>query len=790
MSRHNIPTPEEFFGARPGTDRLMIHWNDLCAYYRHLATLTDRLEVVEMGKTTEGNDFLMLYISAADNLKNLEKYREISLKLQDPRGLSQKDIEALADEGCAVCMQNYGIHSNEVGGPQCVPLIVHDLVTAEEGALREILDNVIFILCPCGEPDGEIIFTEWYKKWLGTAYEGCYSPYLRHNYAGHSNNRDAINESVVESTYLNDMIFRNWGVQVYQDFHHQCPHDPRMSIGPLRDPIHPAVCPLTQREDVFFASEIAMALSRAGRRGIVAGDERFSDYAVTTFYNTARMHNVCGMLAESADAAIASPIYVKKEWLDMRQDPTSECVDVWEGGEWHLSDIVEQIYIASFAMLTAAAHNRVRTNLMMAEKALHQTKRGAQSQEQYYLVPADQHDDSARRKFLSNLLSQKVEVLTLTEDTEIGGRVFRKGTAAIPLAQPLYAVVDIFFKCRPMPVTPYMPTVNGLPQLGIDTNVCVALCYGLETLPANEKIDPAVLAPYTGEAVPAPVFPLSGRENDSFLEVNRRLADGERVFRDTRGAFYTENGEGREELRRAKIGLLKITFASNEEEGYTRNLLRRYGFDYRIVMDKELREGRVPEVDILIIAGEKYAWLHEHAKPSPTSGYVRLPDEYYHAIDTEVAQATLRRFVEGGGRLIAWDQSVKFVSEVLDLGLDFPAWGKSPAEFATAGSSVRAHLDAHPYTRGLPETVNTTHVDSLIIAEPPAALGFTVFGRFADESELLVNGVTRGLGLLAGTPCALNRPVGDGEVVFYATDPQYRIQQDGTFKLLLNALYL
>lgn len=790
MPLHHIPSPEEFFGFRPGADRQMIHWKDLCAYYRHLASLSDRLEVVEMGKTTEGNDFLMLYISSEDNLRNLEKYREISLKLQDPRGLTTEQIEALAQEGRAVCMQNYGIHSNEVGGPQCVPLIVYDLITAEGGERQEILDNTIFILCPCGEPDGEIVFTEWYKKWLGTEYEGCYSPYLRHNYAGHSNNRDAMNEAVVESTYLNDMIFRNWGVQVYQDFHHQCPHDPRMSIGPLRDPVHPAISPLTQREDVFFSAEIAMALSRAGRRGIVAGDERFSDYAVTTFYNNARMHNVCGMLAESADAAIATPIYVKKEWLDMRQDPTSECMDVWEGGEWHLSDIVTQIHIASLAMLSAAARNRVRTNLLMAEKALGQTARGAASREQYYLVPIEGQDGSARRKFLANLLSQKVEVLMLTEDAEIGGRVFRKGTAAIPLAQPNYAVVDVFCNPRPMPVTPYMPTEGGLPRLGIDTSVCVALCYGLKVLPANERIDPAVLATYTGEAAPAPAFPLSPDENASFIEVNRRLAGGERVFRDTRGTFYTENGEGREEMGRARIGLLKISFAQNEEEGYTRNLLRRYGFDYRIVMDRELREGRVPDVDILIIAGEKYAWLHEHAKPAPNSGYVCLPDEYYHAIDSDTARATLRKFVEGGGRLIAWDQSVKFVSEVLGLGLAFPAWGKPTAEFNTAGSSVRAHLEAHPYTRGLPETVCTTHVDSLVIAEPPADLGFTVFGRFADEGTLLANGVARGLGLLAGTPCALNRPVGRGEVVLYATDPQYRIQQEGTFKLLLNALYL
>ncbi|MBR4034232.1 MAG: peptidase M14 family protein, partial [Clostridia bacterium] len=145
----NIPSPEEYFGYAPGSDRMMTHWQELLGYYRLLASRSDRMKLVEVGKSTEGNDFILLFISERENLENLERYREISCKMADPRGLSAEEIDALASEGRAVCMQGYGLHSNEVGGPLAAPYILYDLITAEGGELKRILDNVIFIMSPC-----------------------------------------------------------------------------------------------------------------------------------------------------------------------------------------------------------------------------------------------------------------------------------------------------------------------------------------------------------------------------------------------------------------------------------------------------------------------------------------------------------------------------------------------------------------------------------------------------------------------------------------------------------------
>ena len=130
----------------PGADRKMTHWSELCGYYRLLAQMSDRMKLVECGITSEGNDFLMIYISEKENLENLEMYREISLRMADPRGLSEEEIDSLSGKGRAVCMQSYSLHSNEVGGALAAPYILYELITAESGELYRVLQNVIFIM--------------------------------------------------------------------------------------------------------------------------------------------------------------------------------------------------------------------------------------------------------------------------------------------------------------------------------------------------------------------------------------------------------------------------------------------------------------------------------------------------------------------------------------------------------------------------------------------------------------------------------------------------------------------
>ncbi len=95
----SIPSPEEFYGFKMGADGELVHWDKIVEYFNLLADRSDRIIVQNLGESTEGNPFILAIISSSDNLKNLEKYRQISKKLADPRGLSDREIEDLIKNG-------------------------------------------------------------------------------------------------------------------------------------------------------------------------------------------------------------------------------------------------------------------------------------------------------------------------------------------------------------------------------------------------------------------------------------------------------------------------------------------------------------------------------------------------------------------------------------------------------------------------------------------------------------------------------------------------------------------
>lgn len=786
-----IKTPKEFFGQQPGDDRVMIRWDRLCDYYRSLAAVSDRMLLEEMGKTSDGNDFLILYVSSPENLAKIEEYREISMLLSDPRGLSGEEIDALAQKGRTIVFQSYGLHSNEVGGPQMVPLMLYELLTSQTPRVQKILDEVIFIISPCSEPDGEIVFTDWYYKYLGTEFEGICSPYLRHNWAGHSNNRDSLRECVVESKYLNDILIRRFMPQIFQDHHHQCPDENRMSIAPTCDPLCTHISPLVHRETSIYGAHMAMALSAAGRRGVLSGDPFFCDFPISSFYGNASLHNIAGMLTENADVRIATPDYIDPETLKLRTsrehvlEPCAACPDPWEGGWWHLSDIVEQMYIASMALLDHAALHREEILRRMAQKALLQTARGHKGEIKAYVITSDQHDKSSAEHLIELLYHQRVEMFRLKEDVVKGDRIYPAGSIYVPLAQPKYAVAQVMLSEEPYSKWVLREAPDRKDRLDDAANLCMSLTMGVETRKLSFEVDDALLEAYDG----APLHwarALCGNENESYRAINRLLSDGASIYRDTDGNFTEQCSDDAMPIRKARIGLVKMSFTGNTEEGYTRNLLKTYGFDYRIVMDKEIREVGVPEeIDVLIIPGDP------PVKMCPGDEVpAGCPVEYQTGYGTK-GREYLREFVARGGRLIAWEASCGPINDWFRLGLVDRAAGLTKIEYMTGSSQLNAHLkmENDRLTVGMPKHFTLTHTDGPILV-PSDFTGKVDILAAIDRENVLKNGIARGERYLAGTPCMLRTRYGDGEIVLYTFAPQFRMQQDGTYKLLLNALYL
>src|SRR5260370_15848616 len=140
-----------------------------------------------------GAPFVYATISAPENLKRLDEFKEIQRQLADPRTLGWPTNPALADRkaaqliarGKTVVAITCGIHSTEVGSYLSSMLIAHRLASSDAPEIQEILKNTIILLVPSTNPDGVDIVNNWYQQTLGTPDEGTDPPELYHKYNDH-----------------------------------------------------------------------------------------------------------------------------------------------------------------------------------------------------------------------------------------------------------------------------------------------------------------------------------------------------------------------------------------------------------------------------------------------------------------------------------------------------------------------------------------------------------------------------------------------------------------------------
>src|SRR5262249_40364101 len=181
-SNSQLPTPSQFLGFEVGADRNLAGYRQIRSYFKALADASDRVEIETLGKTTLGEEMIMAVISSEENLRNKDKYKEIAHKLADPRGLSKAQIDSLVNDGKGILLITCNIHSTEIGSSQMAMEWAYKLANAQDAETKKRLNDVIVLLIPSLNPDGETMVTEWYRKYVGTKYEGGSMPYLYHHY--------------------------------------------------------------------------------------------------------------------------------------------------------------------------------------------------------------------------------------------------------------------------------------------------------------------------------------------------------------------------------------------------------------------------------------------------------------------------------------------------------------------------------------------------------------------------------------------------------------------------------
>ena len=832
-----------------GADRKIARWDKIVEYFYQLQKESDCIQVIDLGPSTEGNPFLLAIISSPDNLGNLEQLRQINLQITDPRERSEAAIKELVQQGKAVILQSMSLHASEIGGTQMAPELAYDLLSGECEETKRILDNVIFLMVPCFNPDGQQMVTDWYDRWIGTEYEGCSMPWLYHKYSGHDNNRDAYMQNLVETQYMGRLLLREWRPEAYQDHHHMGSYGARLYVSPYSDPVRPNADPLIWRELSWYGAHMAYKLEEQGKTGILNGAQ-FPGWGHFGFHWLTNHHNIAGMLTESASAKLATPLYIEPSQLagaDQRTLPEysqqTNFPHPWEGGWWRLRDIVEQQKISAWALLDIAARNKETVLWNAYQKAKRQTERGAAGRVQGYVIDPTQHDPLTVRKLVQVLLNQGIEVQQANSEMKVGRKSYLAGTYVVFPAQPKLGAIRALLEETHYPTTYWAKNPDGTPAAFDSATDTVAEYMGVcvqasRELPVGDFTVVKTLAPLAGKVCEqAPYgYLVDARQNDAYRAINLVLPKGISVERLTEGicqddkdypagtflvqkadlaelreiaaatgvdfvALKEQPSHSQQTVHAQRIGLFQRYYGGNADEGWTRLVLEQFDFAFDTVMDADIKAGKLKEkYDVLVFPSD---WKQlivdintpDKDNPRGAAMFLRwfgdtIPTEYKSGIGQDGVQA-LHEFVKAGGRLVAMNNACGFAIDVCGLKVKNVVAGASAAEYQTHGSTLHVEVDtAHRLGYGMPQDALVMNWNSpvLQVTDTFRAENYQVIARYP-EKDILKSGLLNGEARIATKSAMIAAKCGQGEVVLIAFAPQHRGQMHGTYKLLFNCLY-
>jgi hypothetical protein len=495
-----VTSPREQFGHDIGADYVLPNYRQLVSYWQKLDAQSDRMRLVDMGKTAEGRTEYMAIVSSPANLRNLEQYRNTVRRLALARGVDSTEARRLARTGKAVVWIDGGLHANEVLGAQQLMETLYQLVSRNDAETTRILDDVI-ILFIHANPDGMDLVSDWYMRNPNAQQRTTADiPRLYQKYIGHDNNRDFYASTQPETENMNRVMYHTWFPQIVYNHHQTGPTGTVMFAPPFRDPFNYVYDPLVVTELDQVGAAMHARFIAENKPGVTT--RRGANYS--TWWNgglrtTAYFHNMIGLLTET----IGNPTPMNIPFLANRQLPSGDLVAPIAPQRWHFRQSVDYSVTANYAVLDMAS--RYRETLLMNQwrMGMNSIQRGSrdhwtpyprridavrdsiraagrrrtdadgvmsaggvvndapnpQESQRYlgmlrrpewrdprgYVLPADQPDFPTATKFVNALLETGVEVHRATAPFIVAGKQYPAGSYVVMAAQAFRPhVIDMF----------------------------------------------------------------------------------------------------------------------------------------------------------------------------------------------------------------------------------------------------------------------------------------------------------------------------------------------------------
>ena len=437
-----VPTPLKTLGYIAGAANHLTYSKDIYKYMTELEKSTKRVKIFSLGKTEEGRDTMILAVSDEANIAKLDRYKEITALLADPRKTDDKKAaELIANEALPFYWASGSIHSPETGSPEMLMELAYRLAVEDSPLIQNIRKNMIVLITPCSEVDGHDREVDVYNYRKEFPRKPAPNLVYWGKYVAHDNNRDGMSMALALSRNMMGG-FLTWHPTVLHDLHESVPFlYTSTGMGPYNAWLDPIVVDEWQK----MAYVEIEAMTKRGVPGVWTHGY-YDGWAPNYMFYIANGHNSIGRFYETfgaggADTAIRNVPAASTSRTWFRPNPPLPRVN------WSLRNNVNMQESAILFAMDYTATNRKDFLSNFYLKSKRSMNKWSNEGPAAWVVPSDDTRPVGAANLMDLLQIQGVEVQKTTADAEVtqkSGKVkIPAGSYVVRMDQPYSRMADM-----------------------------------------------------------------------------------------------------------------------------------------------------------------------------------------------------------------------------------------------------------------------------------------------------------------------------------------------------------
>ncbi|HYW70169.1 MAG TPA: M14 family zinc carboxypeptidase [Pyrinomonadaceae bacterium] len=432
-----VPSPDKINGYEVGAPGHLTYSKDLYRYYRELEKTTPRVRVFTAPeKSEEGKEQLLIAVGDEAAIAKLDRYKEITAKLADPRKITDAEAEALIGEGKALYWASGSIHSPETGSCEMLMELAYRLATEESPFIQAIRKNVIVLITPVLEVDGHDMMVDTYNYRKANPNKNTPSLVYWGKYVAHDNNRDGLGMALALSR--NQMkTFIEYHPTILHDLHESVPFlYTSTGTGPYNAWLDPIVI---DEWNVLAYHEIE-EMTKRGVPGVWTHGF-YDGWAPNYMFYVANGHNAIGRFYDTFGNSVADTQdrtvgpQSQRDWF--RPNPPQPRV------KWSLRNNVNMQESAILLAMNFVSNNKERFLKNFYLKSKRSVAKATNEGPAAWIVPSDQARVVEAADMMNLLRLMGVEVHTADKEITVKDQKYPAGSYVIRMDQPYSRMADM-----------------------------------------------------------------------------------------------------------------------------------------------------------------------------------------------------------------------------------------------------------------------------------------------------------------------------------------------------------